>query len=98
MGSDNRVAERLLTEARRRTAQFESPTFGRVSLGAGTLAVLAAPFPVVAWSLAVITLTLALVAHARPASARNARIAALLAGLAIVLGAAVFALTAVLSR
>lgn len=97
MRSDNRVAERLLHEARRKTAQLESPTFGRVSLGAGILAVLACPVPVAAWTLAAITLAIALVAHARPASARNARVATVLAGVAILLGIAVFALTMLLT-
>lgn len=40
MSSDNTVAERLLTDARKKSARQESPTLAKVALGTSILAVL----------------------------------------------------------
>jgi hypothetical protein len=97
MSAEKTVTDRLLQDARRKTAQQESPTLGRVALGFGILAVLASPISIAGWVLAVITLAVALVAQPRPASARHARIAFFLAGAAVLIGVFFFSLSVALN-
>jgi hypothetical protein len=96
MSTENTVADRLLQDARRRTAKSESPKLGKAALIVGVVAVIVSPVPLAAWILGATALGLGSAAGRRPVSVKRAKIAMLLGTAAIVLG--VFFFTLVLSR
>lgn len=92
MSSDNTVADRLLSDARRKTAQQESPRLGKVALALGIVALLVSPVSIAGWIMGALTLVTATVAVQRPAAARFAKIAMLLGAAAIFVGVFFFTL------
>lgn len=86
MSSENNVADRLLTGARKKTARQESPVLGRVAMAVGIVALLASPISVAGWVLGATALGLGLAARQRPVSTRLACIAIVLGGAAILVG------------
>jgi|GEM_PF-2753326 len=49
MSSENTVADRLLTEARKKSARHESPILGKAALIVGAIAVLVSPISILGW-------------------------------------------------
>jgi len=92
MSTQNPVTDRLLTDARRKTARNESPTMGRAALIVGVLALLASPISILGWVLGATTVGLGAAATRRPASAKQAKIAMVLGVAAILVGVFFFTL------
>ena len=49
MSSENDVADRLLAEARKKTAKQESPKLGKISLIIGIIALIVSPVSIAGW-------------------------------------------------
>jgi Tfp pilus assembly protein PilN len=86
MTSDNPVADRLLSNARKKTARLESPTLAKAALVVGVVAVLASPISIAGWILGAITVALGAPGTRRSVSAKQAKIAVLLGVAAILIG------------
>ena len=92
MTSDKSVADRLLEEARAKTARAERPTQGRNALIVGVVALLASPISILGWVFGAAAVGLGVAAARNPLTARQARIAMLLGGIAILVGVFFFTL------
>lgn len=92
MSSENTVADRLLTDARKKTAKSEDPRMGKIALIVGALAVLVSPISVLGWIAGASAVGLGGVALSRPVSAKNAKIAIALGVAAILIGVFFFTL------
>ena len=88
----NRLAERLLQDARKRTAKNESPVLGKVALLLGAFALLVSPISILGWIDGAIAIGLGAAAIRRPGSAKQAKIAMLLGVVAILIGVFFFTL------
>jgi hypothetical protein len=86
MSSENSVADRLLSDARKKTAKQESPMLGKVALIVGAIALLVSPISILGWIGGAITLGIGGAAVRRPASAKSAKIAIMLGAAAILIG------------
>ncbi|WP_214369662.1 hypothetical protein [Pseudonocardia sp. H11422] len=75
MSTENTVADRLLEDARKKTAKQESPALGKAALIVGIIAVIASPVSIAGWILGVAALALGGVSVSRPAAAKQAKIA-----------------------
>ena len=85
MTSDNPTADRLLSDARKKTAQRESPLLAQIALVVGALAIVGgALVPVVGWALGAVAAGMATVSIQRVAAVKLARIA-LIVGFAAIL-------------
>jgi hypothetical protein len=91
MTSEN-VADRLLNDARKKTAKQDSPTLGKIALIVGALALLSSPVPIVAWILGATAVGLGVASVRRPAAATMAKIAIGLGVAAILVGVFFFTL------
>ena len=49
MSSENTVADRLLNEARRKTARTESPELGKAAMIVGMVALVVSPISILGW-------------------------------------------------
>lgn len=96
MSTENTVADRLLTDARKKTAKNESPALGKAALIVGVLAVLVSPVSILGWIIGATALGLGGAAVRRPVSEKHAKIAMLLGAIAILVG--VFFFTMNLAR
>ena len=97
MSTENTVADRLLEDARKKTAKSESPVLGKVALIVGALALLVSPISIAGWIFGAVTLGLGLAAARRPVSAKKAKIAMLLGGAAILIGVFFYTLNVALN-
>jgi hypothetical protein len=95
MSTDNTVADRLLTEARKKTARQESPGLGKIARIVGIVALVVSPISIAGWVLGSLALGLGVAALQRPVSARNAKIAIALGAAAILVGVFFFTLSIV---
>jgi hypothetical protein len=86
MSTENTVADRLLEDARRKTAKSESPTLGKAALIVGVVALLVSPISILGWIVGAVALGLGTAAARRPVSAKQAKIAMALGGAAILIG------------
>jgi Tfp pilus assembly protein PilN len=86
MTSDNPVADRLVNDARKKTARQESPTLAKAALIVGVVAVLASPVSIAGWILGAVTLALGVPSMQRSVSIKQAKIAVLLGVAAILIG------------
>jgi hypothetical protein len=86
MSTENTVADRLLQEARRRTAKNESPRLGKVALIVGVIALIVSPVSILGWIGGVTALCLGGAAARRPVSTKHAKIAMYLGAAAILVG------------
>ncbi|HVL84207.1 MAG TPA: hypothetical protein VM367_07995 [Pseudonocardia sp.] len=93
MSTDNTVADRLLTEARRRTARQENPALGTAALVVGILALLASPVAVAGWIGGGLAIALGLAALQRPAAARRGKLGIWLGVAALLVGVFFFNLS-----
>lgn len=97
MSPDKSVADRLLHEARARTARAESPTPGRVALAVGVLALVVSPVSILGWVFGAAAIGLGVAAARRPLAAKQARIAMVLGAAAILVGIFFFTLNLALA-
>ena len=86
MSQDNTVADRLLEDARKKTAKSESPTLGKVALIVGAVALLVSPISILGWVVGAVAIGLGAAAVRRPAAAKQAKIAMALGFAAILVG------------
>ena len=86
MSTENTVADRLLEDARKKTAKSESPAMGKVALIVGAVALLVSPISILGWIVGAVALGLGIAAVRRPACAKQAKIATALGGAAILVG------------
>jgi hypothetical protein len=92
MSTENTVADRLLADARRRTAKSESPKLGKVALVVGIIALITSPVSILGWIGGITALGLGTAAVRRPACAKQAKIAMALGAAAILVGVFFFTL------
>ncbi|GAA2555806.1 hypothetical protein [Pseudonocardia hydrocarbonoxydans] len=92
MSTDKTVADRLLDDARAKTAREESATLGKIALIVGVVALLASPISILGWVFGAAALGLGVAAVRRPASAKQAKIAMVLGSAAILVGVFFFTL------
>jgi hypothetical protein len=92
MSSENNVADRLLADARKKTAKQEGAQLGKISLIVGVIALLASPISLAGWVLGVATIVLGGIAVRRPLTAGPAKIAIGLGVAAIFVGVFFFTL------
>jgi hypothetical protein len=97
MSSENPVADRLLTDARRKTARQSSPMLARAALIVGVIAVLASPISIAGWILGSIALGLGIAAAQRTVGSTQAKIAIVLGLAAIFIGVFFYTLTIALT-
>jgi hypothetical protein len=86
MNTENPVAERLLADARKKTAKSESPTLGKAALIMGGIALLVSWISILGWVFGATAIGLGAAAVRRPVSAKQAKIAMALGGAAILIG------------
>lgn len=86
MSTDNPVADRLLEDARKKTAKNESPTLGRAALIVGGIALLVSWISILGWIAGATAVGLGAAAVRRPVSANQAKIAMALGTAAILIG------------
>jgi hypothetical protein len=97
MSTENTIADRLLEDARRRTAQGESPALGKAALIVGVIALLFSPVSILGWIGGVAAIGTGAAAIRRPASAKRAKIAVALGVAAILVGTFFYTLIIALS-
>ena len=73
MSSENDVADRLLSEARKKTAKQDSPTMGKVALIVGIIAVIASPISILGWILGAAAVGTGVIAVRRPSRGSAAK-------------------------
>jgi hypothetical protein len=92
MSTDKTVADRLLDEARAKTARSESPTIGKIALIIGVVAVLVSPISILGWVFGAAAIGVGVTAVRRPQAAKQAKIAMVLGTVAILVGVFFFTL------
>lgn len=92
MSTDKTVADRLLDEARAKTAREESPSLGKIALIVGVIAALVSPISILGWIVGAVALGLGAVAVQRPLCAKQAKIALGLGAAAILIATFFFTL------
>jgi hypothetical protein len=92
MSQENTVADRLLAEARRKTARQQSPALGKVALIVGIVALVASPISIVGWVGGLAAIGLGIAAVRNPDTAKLAKIAMGLGFAAILVGVFFFTL------
>jgi hypothetical protein len=93
MSSENDVADRLLSEARKKTAKQDSPKMGKVALIVGVIAVIVSPISILGWVFGAVALGTGVAATRRPVSMKRGKIAVVLGVVAILVGVFFFTLT-----
>lgn len=92
MSTDKNVADRLLDEARAKTARAESPKTGRIALIIGVMAVLVSPISILGWAFGAAAIGVGVAAVRNPLTATQAKIAMTLGGVAVLVGVFFFTL------
>jgi hypothetical protein len=92
MSTENTVADRLLTDARKKTAKNESPALGKAALIVGAVALLVSPISILGWIVGATAVGLGGASVSRPACAKSAKIALALGVAAILIGTFFFTL------
>jgi hypothetical protein len=92
MSQENTVADRLVTDARKKTARQEGPALGKVSLIVGIIALVASPISIAGWVLGLVAIGLGVAAVRKPETAKLAKIAMVLGFAALVVGTFFFTL------
>ena len=98
MSSDNSVADRLLNEARKKTARTESPKLGKAALIVGVIAVVVSPISILGWIMGATALGMGHAATKRPVSQRRGRLAMVLGFVAILIGVFFYTWSVALQR
>ena len=73
MSSENTVADRLLDDARKKTARQEKPATGKVALIVGAIALLVSPVSILGWIVGTAAVVTGVLAVKHPASPSRAR-------------------------
>jgi hypothetical protein len=97
MSSENDVTDRLLSEARKKTARQDSPKMGKVALIVGIIAVIVSPISILGWIGGTAAVGTGVVATGRPISAKRGKIAIVLGVVAILVGVFFFTLNLAMS-
>jgi hypothetical protein len=97
MSSENDVADRLLSEARKKTAKQDSPKMGKVALIVGIIAVIVSPISILGWIFGAAAVGTGVVAVRRPVSMKRGKIAIVLGVVAILVGVFFFTLNLAMS-
>jgi hypothetical protein len=92
MSSENDVADRLLSEARKKTAKQDSPKLGKVAFIVGIIALVLSPISILGWVFGAAAVGMGAAAVRRPVSAKRAKIAIALGVVAILIGTFFFTL------
>ncbi|MEU7817962.1 hypothetical protein [Pseudonocardia sp. NPDC049154] len=92
MSQENTVADRLLAEARKKTARRQSPVLGKVALIIGIVALVASPISIVGWVGGLAAIGVGIAAVRNPDTAKLAKIAMGLGFAAILVGVFFFTL------
>lgn len=92
MSTDKNVADRLLDDARAKTAKAEAPKIGKIALVVGVIALLVSPISIAGWVVGAGAIGTGIVARRTPAAVKQAQIAMVLGGLAILVGVFFFTL------
>ncbi|WP_433503916.1 hypothetical protein ACQP04_30175 [Pseudonocardia halophobica] len=92
MSQENTVADRLLAEARRKTAREQNPVLGKVALIIGIVALVASPISIVGWVGGLAAIGVGIAAVRNPDIAKLAKIAMGLGFAAILVGVFFFTL------
>ncbi|HEV7472058.1 MAG: hypothetical protein JWP64_4065 [Pseudonocardia sp.] len=92
MSQENTVADRLVTDARKKTARQEGPALGKASLIVGIIALVASPISIAGWVLGLVAIGLGVAAVRKPDTAKQAKIAMVLGFAALVVGTFFFTL------
>ena len=98
MSSDNSVTDRLLNDARKKTARTGSPKLGKAAVIVGVLAVIVSPVSVLGWLVGAVALGMGYSAAQRPVSKKRGRIAMVLGFAAILIGVFFYTLTIAMLR
>jgi|SRR5579884_4209084 len=93
MTPDNPVADRLLTDARKKAARQENPTLAKVALIVGVVGAIAAIFvPLAGWILGAVTIGLGVPGAQHPATKKLSTTAIVIGAAAILIGVFFFCL------
>ena len=92
MSTEKTVTDRLLDEARAKTARSQSPTIGKIALIIGVVAVLVSPISILGWVFGAAAIGVGVAAVRRPQAAKQAQIAMALGAVAILVGVFFFTL------
>lgn len=92
MSSDNTVADRLLDDARKKTARQENPSTGKVALIVGAIALLVSPVSLLGWIVGTAAVVTGAMAVKHPAAAKQGKIGIGLGIAAILIGVFFFTL------
>ncbi|WP_214404228.1 hypothetical protein [Pseudonocardia lacus] len=86
MSSDNTVADRLVGDARRKTARNESPALGKIAMIVGIVALVVSPISIAGWVVGATAVGLGAAALRRTAPPKQAKIGLGLGVAAIMIG------------
>ena len=86
MSTENTIVDRLLEDARKKTAKSESPTLGKAALVVGGIALLVSSISILGWIFGATAIGVGAAAVRRPVSAKQAKIAMAMGGAAILIG------------
>ena len=75
MSQDNTVADRLIDDARKKTAKNASPTLGRVAMIVGIVALIVSPISIAGWLVGAAALAMGITAIRRDAPRKQPKIA-----------------------
>jgi hypothetical protein len=97
MSSDNSVTDRLLDDARRKTAREESPALGKIAMIVGIVALVVSPISIAGWIVGACAIGLGVAALRRTAPPKQAKIGIALGAAAILIGVFFYTLVIALS-
>jgi hypothetical protein len=97
MSSDNTVTDRLLGDARRKTARAESPVLGKFAMIVGIVALVVSPISIAGWVVGACAVGLGVAALRRTAPPKQAKIGISLGVAAILIGVFFYTLMIALS-
>jgi hypothetical protein len=86
MDPDNTVADRLVGDARRKTAKNESPGLGKIAMIIGIVALVVSPISIAGWIVGAAAVGTGVAALRRPVPPKQARIGITLGAAAILVG------------
>jgi hypothetical protein len=89
--SPNPLADRLLDDARKKTAREENPGLAKVAMIVGIVGLLASPVSIVGWVLGGAAIGTGLPGLRQPGSAARSKVAVLAGGVAVLVGTFFFA-------
>jgi hypothetical protein len=98
MSSENSVTDRLLNDARKKTARTGSPKLGKAAVIVGVVAVIVSPVSVLGWLVGAVALGMGYSAAQRPVSKKRGRIAMVLGFAAILIGLFFYTLIIAMQR